>query len=107
MDLILDIKVRPPVTDLRGVLQTLDGQHGEPELIVDGDLLLVLLNESGIRGGRKVIERSVSDSGSGVTLGRNAARREGDLFGFCVTEDRESNSPRIVGSLSAAMPARH
>ena len=107
MDLILDIKVRPPVTDLRGALQTLDGQHREPELIVDGDLLLVLLNESGIRGGRKVTERSVSDSGSGVTLGRDTSRREGNFFGFCITEDRESNSPGIIEDSSATMSALH
>lgn len=101
MDLILYIKVRPPVTNLRGASQRLDGQCRESEVIVDGDLLLVLLNEGGVRGGWEIIERSVRDSASSSTLGRDAARREGDLFGLCVTEDRESNSPRIVGDVLA------
>lgn len=95
MNLILNIEIRPPVTDLRSALQALDGQHRESELIVDGDLLLVLLNESGIRGGRKIVERPVRDSASGIALGRDTVRREGDFFWLCITEDRESNSPKV------------
>ena len=103
MDLILDIKVRPPVTDLRGASQALDGQHREPELVVNGDLLLVLLNKSGVRGGWEIVEWPIRDSASGVSLGRDTACRESDFFGFCVTEDREPNSPRIEGNPSAAI----
>lgn len=102
MDIILDIEVCPPVANLRGALQSLDGQHGESEVIVDGDLLLVLLNEGSIRGGWDIIERSVRNGDSGSTLGRDAARCEGNFFGLRVAEDRESNSPEIVGDLSAA-----
>lgn len=102
MDLILYIKVCPPVANLRGASQSLDGQHRESEVIVNGDPLLVFLNEGSIRGGRDIVERSIRDSDSGSTLGRDASRREGDLFGFRVAEDRESNSPKIVGDLLAA-----
>jgi hypothetical protein len=83
------------VTDLRDASQALDGQHRESELIVEGDLLLVLLNESGIRRGRKIAERSVRDSASGGTLGHDVVRREGDFFGFCMTEDRGSIGSRV------------
>jgi hypothetical protein len=78
VDIVLDIKVRPPVADLRGASQSLDGQHGESELIADGDLLLVLLNESGIRRGRKIMEWPIRDSTPSIAFGRDTARREGD-----------------------------
>ena len=96
MDLILDIEIRPPVTDFCGAPQILDGQHRESELVVDGNLLLVLLNESGVRRGWKIMERPIRDSSPGITLGRDTARREGNFCGFCVTEDRESNGSRIA-----------
>ena len=51
------------------------------------------------------MERPIRDSASGITLGRDAARREGNFFGFRVTEDRESNSSRMAGYSSAAMSA--
>ena len=94
MNLVLDIEVSPPVTDFRSAPQGLDGQHRESEFIMDGDLLLVLLNEGGIRGGWEIMERPIRDTASGSTFCRDAVRREGDFFGFCVTEDRESNRPR-------------
>lgn len=94
MDLVLYVEVGPPVADFRSTLQALDGQHRESILIVDGDLLLVLLNESGIGGGWKIMERPVRDNASGIILGRNIVRRKGGFFGLCVTEDGESNSPR-------------
>jgi len=97
VNLVLDIEVCPPMTNLRSASQGLDGQHRESKFIVNRDLLLVLLNESGIRGRREIVERPVRDSASGITLGHNTIRREGDVFGFCVAEDRESNSPRITG----------
>lgn len=83
------------MTNLYSASQGLDSQHREPELILNGDLLLVLLNESGVRGWRKVLERPIRDSASSITLCRNTARREGDFFGFCVAEDGESNSPKF------------
>jgi hypothetical protein len=83
------------VTDLRNASQALDGQHRESELIVEGDLFLVLLNKSGIRRGRKIAEWPVRDSASGGTLGRDVVRREGDFFGFCMTEDRGSIGPTV------------
>ena len=94
VNLILDIEVRPPVTDLCGAPQALYGQHGESKLVLDGYFLLVLLHESGVRGGWKIMERSVGDSAPSVALCRDIVRCEGDLFGFCVTEDGKSNSPR-------------
>ena len=105
MDLILDIEICPPVADFCGASQVLDGQYRESELIVDGNLLLVLLNESGVRGGWEIMERPIRDSASGVTLGRDTSRREGNFFGFCITEDRESNSSRMAGYSSATMSA--
>ena len=93
VNLILNIKVCPPVTDLCGAPQTLYGQHGESKLVVDGDLFLVLLEESCIRGWWKIMERTVRDSASALAFGRDAIRGKGGLFGLCVTEDRKSNSP--------------
>jgi hypothetical protein len=92
----------PPVTDPRNASQTLDSQHRESEFIMEGDLRLVLLNGSGIRGGRKVAERPIRDSSSGSTLGCDAARREGHFFECCVTEDRGSIDSG-VGEPSATM----
>jgi len=93
VNLILDIEVRPPVADLRSTPQALDSQHRESELIVDRDFLLILLNESGVRGGRKIMEGPVRDSASGIAHCRNTTCREGDFLGFGMTDDRESNSP--------------
>jgi len=100
VNLILDIKICPPVTNLCSASQTLYGQHWESKLVVDGDLLLVLLDESGIRGGWEIMERSIRDSASALAFGRNIVRGEGDLFGLCVTEDRKSNSPRYRKTVS-------
>ena len=94
MNLILDIKVCPPVTDLCCAPQTLYGQHRESKLVVDGNLLLVLLDESGIGGGWKIMERSIRDSAPVLTFGRDIVRGEGGLFWLCVTEDWKPNSPR-------------
>jgi len=99
-NLILDIQICPPVTDLCSAPQTLYGQHGESKLVVDGNLLLVLLDETGIRGGWKIMERSVRDGASVLAFGRDIVRGEGGLFGLCVAEDRKSNSSRYWKTVS-------
>jgi hypothetical protein len=82
------------MADFNGPPQASDGQHREPELIKDGDLLLVLLNEIGIRGGWKVGEWPEYNGASAIRLGGYAPRRECDFFWLCVTEDRESYGAR-------------
>ena len=93
VNFILDIKICPPVTNLCSASQALYGQHGESKLVVDGDLLLILLDESDIRGGWEIMERSIRDSAPALAFGRDIVRGEGGLLGLCVTEDRKSNSP--------------
>jgi hypothetical protein len=95
VDTILDVKIRPPVADLRNASQALDGQHSESEFIAQGDLRLVLLNGGSFRGGRKIAERPVRDSASGGTLCRDAVRREDVFFGLCMTEDGESIDSKL------------
>lgn len=53
------------------------------------------------------MERPVRDGSPSGTLGRDTACRESDFFGFCVTDDRESNSPIIEGNPSVAIPTLH
>ena len=91
VNLILDIKVGSPVTDLCGALQVLESYHRERKLVVDGDFLLMLVNESGVRGGREVGEWPVRDRASGIALGSDTSRRECDFFGVRITEDGGSD----------------
>lgn len=76
VNFILNIEVGPPVANLRNAPQGSNGQHRESKVIVNGDLLLVLLSESGVRGRRKIRKWPIRDSGSGVALGGDTARSE-------------------------------
>lgn len=105
VDFILDIQVGPPVADLRSAPQALDSQHGESEIIMNEDLLLVLLGESGIRGGGKIRKWPISDSGSSVTLGGDTACRECDFFGLCIAENRGPNGARRVKDINRGVIA--
>jgi len=46
------------------------------------------------------MERSIRNSASALAFGRDIVRGEGGLFGLCVTENRESNSPRCRKTVS-------
>lgn len=80
LDVVVNIEIRAPVTDLRHTLKLLDLQHGVVVTVVNGQRLLVLLNPLSADRFREVAERAVSDGSAG--LGCNTVGGEFvDAFG--------------------------
>lgn len=83
LDLVLDVKVRAPVTDFSVTAERENAQDRAFELKVDSDALLVVLDEVNCCRRSDVVVRTVCDSctrlcSCGVTFG------EGDgQFGLC------------------------
>ena len=61
VNLVLDVQVRAPVADLRGAFQLGDFQDRVVVGVVNGDLLLLRLQEWSVRSDRDVSERPVGD----------------------------------------------
>jgi len=82
-NVVLDVQVGAPVTDLGGAFQGGDFQHRCRIMIMDDDVLLVLLDEGSRRGSRNVAKGAIRDRCAGFRREVIACKRVQAFWG-CV-----------------------